>query len=202
MAQATAVSDLATLEKKLDQIAAQVQYLTEEAERSSRRRQDRAELVQDVVPIANDAFGLLTEQLEEIQGYVDLNDLLRLLKRLLRNGRNLDKLLDQMESAMDLAQTVGPLADDMFGKATDLLQRAEQRGYFAAVRAGLRLADDLVASFDQGDAKRRPKVSLWSLLRQIRDQEVRQGLASVMRVLKIVGWQTAGRGRQQKKEES
>ena len=54
-----------------------------------------------------------TEQLEEVQEYVDLGDLLRLLKRLLRNGRNFDKMLDQLESVMDLAQTIGPLSDSM-----------------------------------------------------------------------------------------
>ena len=191
MAQAVVASDLGTLERKLDVIAAQVQYLTEEAELSARRQQDRAELAHDVIPIANDAFELLTEQLEEVQGYVDLSDLLRLLKRLLRNGRNFDKMLDQLESLMDLTHTVGPLADKVFEKATDLLQQAEHKGYFVAARAGARAIDDLVTSFNQEDARHQEEVSLWALLRQVRDPEVKRGLAFVLRALRVVGRQQA-----------
>ena len=81
---------IAELNQKLDLLTAQVQYLTEQAQIAERQRQERAELMRDLTPIANDAFRLTTEQLEEIQEYVDLDDLLRLLKRLLRNGRNLE----------------------------------------------------------------------------------------------------------------
>ena len=93
----------------------------------------------DVMPIVNDAFRLTVEQLEEVQEYVDLGDLLRLLKRLLRNGRNIDKMLDQLESMMDLVQTVGPLTDSAFEKATDLLQTAEDKGYFGFARGGMQI---------------------------------------------------------------
>ncbi len=34
--------------------------------------------MRDLMPIANDAFRLAVEQLEEVQEYVDLDDLLRL----------------------------------------------------------------------------------------------------------------------------
>ncbi len=138
MEQALAVSDLAALNAKLDELSAQVAFLAEQARDTARRQQERAELIHDLLPIANDAVGLVTEQLDEIQGYVDLSDLLRLLKRLLRNGRNLDRMLDQLESLMDLAQTVGPLSDSIFEKATDVLQAADQKGYFALATGGAR----------------------------------------------------------------
>ena len=106
---------LVELNQKLDALTAQVAYLTDQAQMVERQRQERAELMRDLTPIANQAFELTIEQLEEIQEYIDLGDLLRLLKRLLRNGRNLDKMLDQLESLTDLADTMGPLADEMFG---------------------------------------------------------------------------------------
>jgi uncharacterized protein YjgD (DUF1641 family) len=208
MDQALAVSDLAALNAKLDELSAQVAFLTEQARDTARRQQERAELLHDVLPIANDAVGLVTEQLDEIQGYVDLSDLLRLLKRLLRNGRNLDRMLDQLESLMDLAQTIGPLSDSVFEKATDVLQAADQRGYFALATGGAkavekvatsltpedldRLADNLVVvltgfkELDQpADAGIRP------LLKQMRDPEVQRGLAAVLRVLRAIGANTA-----------
>lgn len=208
MDQAIAAPDLAALSVKLDDLTAQVAYLAEQARLAERRQQERAELMHDVVPIANDAIGLVTEQLEEIQGYVDLSDLLRLLKRLLRNGRNLDRMLDQLESLMDLAQTIGPLSDSMFEKATDVLQAAEHRGYFAlAGSAGRavekvassvapedldRLADNLVivlAAFRELDGPADP--GFRSLLKQLRDSEVQRGLAAVLRVMRAIGANTA-----------
>jgi uncharacterized protein YjgD (DUF1641 family) len=208
MEQALAVSDLAGLNARLDELSAQVAFLAEQARDTARRQQERAELMHDLLPIANDAVGLVTEQLDEIQGYVDLSDLLRLLKRLLRNGRNLDRMLDQLESLMDLAQTIGPLSDSIFEKATDVLQAADQRGYFALATGGAkavdkvatsltpedldRLADNLVvvlAGVKELDQPADPGIR--SLLKQMRDPEVQRGLAAVLRVLRAIGANTA-----------
>lgn len=208
MNQTLAVSDVVALNTKLDELSAQVQFLTDQARDAQRRQQERAELMHDLLPIANDAIGLVTEQLEEIQGYVDLSDLLRLFKRVLRNGRNLDRMLDQLESLMDLAQTVGPLSDSIFEKATDVLQAAEQRGYFALARSGGhafdriatsltpedldRLADSIVVVLDAAKGLDEPvSPGIRSLLRQMRDPDVQRGLAAFMRVLRAIGANTA-----------
>jgi len=198
------------LNQKLDALTAQVAYLTEQARVAERGRQERAELVRDLTPIANDAFRLTVEQLEEIQEYIDLGDLLRLLKRLLRNGRNLDKLLDQLESVMDLAATVSPLADDAFGKAVDTLAEMEHKGYFAVAHGGMQVADKAVASLAGEDFDRlgdnavlilntvknmaQLDTSYLGLLRQAQDPAVRRGLALTMRVLQIVGASASGNG--------
>lgn len=144
---------LAELNQKIDLLTTQVGFLTEQARVAERQRQDRAELMRDVMPIVNDAFRLTTEQLEEVQEYVDLGDLLRLLKRLLRNGRNIEAMLDQLESIMDLMQTIGPLSDQAFGKAVDILQQAEHKGYFAFARGGMKIADNIVTSFTEEDVQ-------------------------------------------------
>jgi uncharacterized protein YjgD (DUF1641 family) len=189
MEQAVEVADLASLSRKLDLLAEQVQYLTEQAERNARRQEERAELMHDALPIANQAFELVTEQLEEVQGYVDLSDLLRLVKRLLRNGRNLDKMLDQLESLLDLGATAGPLADSAFEKATDLLQAAEQKGYFTVARGGAHVVDELVLAISRGELSEPVDASLRSLWRDLRDPEVRRGLSVIMRLLRLIGRQ-------------
>ena len=145
---------LVELNQKLDALTAQVAYLTDQAQMAERQRQERAELMRDLTPIANQAFELTIEQLEEIQEYIDLGDLLRLLKRLLRNGRNLDKMLDQLESLTDLADTMGPLADEMFGKAVDTLAEMEHKGYLVFARGGLQIVDNVVTSFTEEDVRR------------------------------------------------
>jgi uncharacterized protein YjgD (DUF1641 family) len=147
-------SSIMELTQKIDTLSAQVAYLTEQAQIAERQRQERTELVHDITPLANQAFGLAVEQLEEIQEYIDLGDLLRLAKRLLRNGRNLEKILDQLESLADLLETVSPLADDAFGKAVDILAQLEAKGYFVFTRGAVNIADHVVASFSGQDLDR------------------------------------------------
>jgi len=144
----------AELNAKIDALAAQVDYLSSQARLAERQRQDRAELVRDITPIADQAFHLAIEQLEEVQEYVDLADLLRLLKRLLRNARNLERMLDQLESVSDLANTLGPLTDQAFEKSVDALAEMERRGYFAFARGGAHILDALVTSFNEEDVRR------------------------------------------------
>ncbi len=181
--------ELAALNEKLDLLTAQVQYLTDQAEREARRQAERAELMDDLKPIVNDVFRLTTEQLEEVQSYVDLGDLLRLLKRLLRNGRNFENMLDQLESLMDLAQTVGPITDSAFEKATDLLQKAECRGYFTFAQRGARMVDSVVTSMNQFTPPE--KTSVRGLMARLRDPDVQRGLALLMHVMGAVGGQAA-----------
>jgi uncharacterized protein YjgD (DUF1641 family) len=142
------------LSQKIDLLTAQMSYLNEQAQIAERQRNERAELVRDVTPLANQAFNLAVEQLEEVQEYIDLSDLLRLFKRLLRNGRNLEKMLDQLESLADLLETVSPLADDAFGKVVDLLAGLEAKGYFTFTQGGLKILDNIVTSFSAEDVSR------------------------------------------------
>jgi uncharacterized protein YjgD (DUF1641 family) len=142
------------LNQKIDALATQVAYLAEQAQIAERQRQERLELVRDLTPIANDVYRLTIEQLEEVQEYIDLGDLLRFSKRLLRNGRNLDKMLDQLESLMDLLDTLGPLADEAFGKAVDTLSGMERNGYFTFARGGVKIVDNVVTSFSEQDVQR------------------------------------------------
>ena len=217
---------LAELNGKIDLLTKQIQFLTEQAQAAQRQSQERAELMHDVMPIVNDAFRLSVEQLEEIQEYVDLADLLRFLKRLLRNGPAFERLLDTLESGMDLVQTVGPLTDHAFEKAVDVMQAAEHKGYFAFAKGGMQIADNVVTAFSEDDVRRlgenvvlilstvkdmtQPEImglvrsivaqsevevakpvntSLPALLGQMRDPNVRRGLALTMRMLSVVGAQ-------------
>lgn len=141
------------LNQKIDALTAQVAYLAEQARIAERQRQDRAELMQDLAPIAHQVYDMSVQQLEEIQEYVDIADLLRLLKRLVRNSRNLEKMFDQFESLVNLTETLGPLANDAFGRTVDALAAMEQKGYFAFARGGQRIIDNVVTSFTEEDVE-------------------------------------------------
>ena len=225
---------LVELNEKIDTLSAQVAYLADQAQIEERKRADRAELMRDLTPIANEAFRLSVEQLEEIQEYIELGDLLRPVKRLARNGRNFEKMLNQLESLMDLVETMGPLANEAFGKAVHELTEMERKGYFTFAQGGMQIMDNVVTSFTEEDVNRlgdnvvlilntvkdmtQPEImnfvrntmlvaekeiekpvdiSYTGLMRQMRDPEVRRGLALTMRVLHVVGAQAGGNGESQ-----
>lgn len=217
---------LADLNSKIDLLTRQVAYLTAQAQQAERARESRDELMRDLIPVANDAFHIATQELEEVQEYVDLNDLLRLFKRLLRNTPMLERMLDQLESMSELADTMLPLSDQAFAKAVDTLQRMDEKGYFVFAQGGMQIADNIVTSFTPDDVKKlgdnivlilnvvkdmtQPEImrfvhntllvaeqeiekpvdtSLPALLKQMRDPNVRRGLALTMRVMSVVGAQ-------------
>ena len=151
----TAVTDYAMtdLNRKIDQLTAQVAFLTEEAQAQQRRRQEWQELQNDLAPIASDVFRISVNELEEVESYVQLEDILRLFKRLLRNTHNLEQMLDQLESTMAMFQEISPLTQDAFLTLMNRLDEAERKGYFAFMRAGMGVMENIVTSFSEEDVR-------------------------------------------------
>lgn len=141
------------LNQKLDKLAVQVEFLTEEALRQKRRQQEWDELKDDLIPIGNDLFRMAVTQLEEVEQNVQMEDILRLFKRLLRNTRNLELMLDQLESLAELWQDVSPLSRDAFLTTMNWLNELEQKGYFVFLQGGLDMADRIVTSFSEEDVR-------------------------------------------------
>jgi uncharacterized protein YjgD (DUF1641 family) len=214
------------LVRKIDALTEQVAFLTEQARQNERARAERAELLRDVAPIASSAMRLATEQFQEIEPYVRLDDLLRLVKKLARHAPDIEALLDQLDSLNGLAEVAGPIGKDAFNSASRLLADAERKGYFAFARGGMRIMDNIVTSFSEDDVKQlgdnvvlilrtvkemtQPEVmnflrstvnlaekeaegpvdiSYRGLLGQMRDPNMRRGLAVAMKVLSGIGGQ-------------
>jgi uncharacterized protein YjgD (DUF1641 family) len=220
----TAVTDYAMtdLNRKIDQLTAQVAFLTEEAQAQQRRRQEWQELQNDLAPIASDVFRISVNELEEVESYVQLEDILRLFKRLLRNTHNLEQMLDQLESTMAMFQEISPLTQDAFLTLMNRLDEAERKGYFAFMRAGMGVMENIVTSFSEEDVRQlgdnivlilqtvkemtQPEimsmvrdsvevlreeeppqdVSLFTIVRQLNDPEVKRGLSKTLSVLRTV----------------
>lgn len=144
---------LVELNQKLDVLTAQVAFLTEEMRLQQQQRQEMAELKRDLTPVAMDLFRLLVTQLDEVEQYVQLEDVIRLLKRLMRNTRNLEQMLDQLESLAELGQELSPLSQDVFLTLMMRLNEMERKGYFTFMRGGMEIADRVVTAFDEEDVR-------------------------------------------------
>jgi len=144
---------IAELNQKIDALTAQVAFLAEEAHIQQRRRQEFDELKDDLIPIGNDIYRLSVEQLDEMESYVQLEDILRLFKRMMRNTRNMENMLDQLESMTSLWQDLNPLTQDAFMALMNRLNEMEQKGYFEFARGGMQIVDRIVTEFSEDDVQ-------------------------------------------------
>jgi|SRR5665811_243632 len=147
----TTTDDVAELSRKIDQLATQVQFLTEEALVARERRQERDELMADITPLAGEAYQYAVRQLEQVDQYATLEDMTHMVKKLLRNVKNLEELLDRMESIKEFIEDATPLTQTGVITLMDALQDFERRGYFGFVRSGAQVLDNIVTNFTQDD---------------------------------------------------
>jgi len=181
-------NDLALLHEKIDR-------LTEIAEGQRKRQEQLEELAHDMLPIANQAVKLTIDELAELRSECGAEDLLFLLKRVLRDTCLLNDLLGKAEAAVELMDDVMPLSKQMVFQAIDVAEQLEAKGYFRLARGGYAVVDKLVANTTEDDlhalaesiaalsAPPEP-VSLWQLMGVVFDARMRQGLGRMLKLVK------------------
>jgi uncharacterized protein YjgD (DUF1641 family) len=240
-------SELALLQQKIDQLTATVEaqrqrldiletgpngnalllekldYLVQQAEAQCRSREEMNELKRDLLPIGNQLIKLTIDELAEIGSEFQAEDLLYLVKRLLRDTPLLTQMLDQLEAAAGLLDETSQIGKQVFNQSVAALDQMERQGYFAFARGGWRVFERVVSEFSEEDlnalsdhigmalkiVKRltQPeflaladntlnaiqavpagddKVSLWALMGELSDPQVRKGLARMLNVVKVM----------------
>lgn len=144
---------LEDLNRKVDSLTAQVAFLAEEARVNQRRRKEWDELKSDLTPVASEVYQLSVRQLDEIENYVQLEDIIRVSKRLMRNTRNIEQMLDQLESLADLSREFGPISDGVFLTIMTRLDEMERKGYFSFLEGGMEIMDQIVTNFSDEDVR-------------------------------------------------
>jgi len=139
-------TELALIHEKLD-------YLTEQFEAQRKRQEAFDELKDDLLPIGNQLIKLTIDELAEIGNEFELEDLLFLLKRLLRDTHLLLHTLDRLEAAMGLVDEVETLGKQAFSNLVEQLDQLERAGYFNFAREGMQVVDRIVAEFSEEDVR-------------------------------------------------
>lgn len=135
---------VAALDGKLDAILAQM-----EAQKQRAAAMD--ELKNDLLPIGNQLVRLSIDQLAEIGSDFQLEDLLFLVKRLLRDTKLFSDLMDRLESAVDLVDDLQSIGTQAFHQTSLSLDRLEREGYFTFARGGWRILEKIVSEFGEED---------------------------------------------------
>jgi uncharacterized protein YjgD (DUF1641 family) len=138
------VEDLQLLHEKID-------HLSEQLEAQRQQQTALQELQQDLIPIGNHLIKLSIDELAEIGNDFQLEDLLFLVKRLLRNTRLILEMLDRLEAVKGLADEVDLLGQQVFSTAVEKLDELERAGYFAFAAEGMNILDRIVSEFSVED---------------------------------------------------
>ena len=167
--------DLVSLHKKIEQLTATIEaqqarleelehsangasglhakldVILEQIQEQRQRQEELAELRGDLAPIVNHMIKLSIDELAEVGSDFQLEDLLYLVKRLLRDTQLIAGLLDRLESTVELVDEVQRVGKQAFNQAVVSLDQMEQDGYFAFARGGKRIVDKIVTEFSEED---------------------------------------------------
>ena len=146
-------NDVALLHQKIDTLSMQVAFLSEQAKTQQRRQQEFDELKQDMIPIANHLVKLTINELAEIDPEFEIEDLIFLLKRVLRNVPLILTMFDRFEAIMGITDEVELLGKQVFSTAVERLDQLEQEGYFGFAREGWGILERVVTEFSDEDVK-------------------------------------------------
>ncbi|MGV1037416.1 MAG: DUF1641 domain-containing protein [Candidatus Nanopelagicales bacterium] len=149
----TATDTSADVNARLDHLSAQVDLIAEELRLQRESREKWSDLVETLQPVTSGAMGMATVQFQELSEDVSIDDATEFLKTLARSLPQLNALMAQLDSLSQLAELVSSLSGPAMAKATDFLEVADEKGYFAFARQGGEIADQIVTEFDEDDVK-------------------------------------------------
>ncbi|MDA8139463.1 MAG: DUF1641 domain-containing protein [Desulfobacteraceae bacterium] len=129
---------------KLEKIEAQLEPMT-------KSQQALLELKEDIVPLGNTAVKLLIQELREVEAGFQLEDLLLFVKRLVRNIRNLNWGLKQLENIIDFINDLEPLMKSAVPQVIAHLDQLERRGVFRIIRAMLDIRAKIADAYTPED---------------------------------------------------
>jgi len=134
------MSEQALILERLDRIERQLAPLAATARSVS-------ELRDELAPRVNEAVHALIEQLADVEADFQLEDLIYLIKKLMRNTRNLNFTLDQLKNLIDFVLTAEPLMKTTVPQAIFYLDALERQGVFRLLNTGIDVIGRIASRF-------------------------------------------------------
>ena len=138
---------------RLDDMSAQMAVMAEQVAAADAARQQWAELVQTLVPVSRGALDLATRELSELEADVTIDDVTRFARTSVRAIPQLEGMVAQVGSISELAHEVNSISGAGLAKLTEVLQSAEDKGYFMFAREGAAIADKIVTTYSEQDVR-------------------------------------------------
>ena len=91
--------------------------------------------------------------MEEVSPHIQTGDFLYLMKKMIRNTRNIANALDKFESTIELIDEGAPIGKELFQDTIQLLHEMDKKGYFAFIKELGKVMDTVVEHFNEQDVK-------------------------------------------------
>jgi len=112
------------------------------------------ELKEDLMPLSTQAIRLVINELEEVESSFQLEDLLLLVKRMLRSTKDIIFALEQLENIVDFVQTIEPLLRSTVPQIIRYLDDLEQKGVLRVIQAMLDVRAKVAAAYTAEDIEK------------------------------------------------
>ncbi len=139
-------NDLALLNQKLD-------HLTELVEHQHRRLEQVEDFTADVMPLTAQMLKAATDELADLGDAFVPEDLVALIKRVLRDTRVLTDLLGRAEAAAELADEMLPLSQQIVVQAIETAGQLEAKGFVGLARGSYAVAEKVAANYTEADLR-------------------------------------------------
>ena len=130
------------------------------------------ELREQLTPRVNEAVKALIIELADLEADFQLEDLVFLIKKVMRNIKNLNFALEQLKNLIDFVMAVEPLLKSTVPQVIEVLDELEQKGV-------LRIFTEFPAKLD---FSRATDVGAYGMLRAMSDKEVQAGLGVLLEI--------------------
>ncbi len=128
------------LAERLDRLEAQIAPLAQSARMVS-------ELRDELAPRVNEAVQAMIAELADVEPDFQLEDLVFLLKNIMRNIKNLNFSLDQLKNIIDYAVIAEPVLKTTVPQIIYYLDDLEQKGVFRLLSTGLEVLKKIGSTY-------------------------------------------------------
>lgn len=160
----TGKSTDALLLERLDKIDAELNEIR-------KARVELQDLQHDLSPLIKQSFQLVLREMGQVESGFQLEDIFLLMRRFLRNIRNIADVLDMLENSLDAFHTAEPMLKSAVHHGIRQLGVLEAKGVFRTYEAMLDVRAKVAAEYGQADIEAMGDsfVKLIGLLKKLSD---------------------------------
>ncbi|MCK9210102.1 MAG: DUF1641 domain-containing protein [Ignavibacteriaceae bacterium] len=141
------------IQDQIDLINKKLDVILEEIELQRRHRRQMEDLKDDLTRVGKDLYETAVVELEEMHDQLSSQDVMHLVKKLMRNVNTITKSFEQLESIKDFMNDFSPISREMVFDFMHKLDEFDRKGYFQFFGELNSVMDNIVTSFTLEDIK-------------------------------------------------
>lgn len=182
------------LQNQIDSINAKLDIILEEIEYQKRKRIEFEIFKEDFTRIGKDLYQTAINELDGVHDYVSTDEMIHLLKKVLRDVTVITRTFEQIENVQDFIQDASPLFRDAVLDLMKKLDELDRKGYFSFLRELIKIGDKIVTSFNIDDVRNLGDniVAILNTVKNITQPEILVVLNNVIEVFKSLDKEIPG----------